>query len=254
MKNVQKLINNLRELIEDYLENKSLRRLEAESGVPRHFLRKILNDDGKHSDEKRLDLTRALVLLQYLTGKTLLEIKDTDTTGIESYSAPIFEKQVGSSKGVAVNEELISDFTSFVIICLSSFRKVTRQDYVKMLGQRASGRIDNLVKAGFLREDPPYLYATLKEDERLVPSGDAIFRHVPQLIRQFYNVESYGNRKSYLGYSINCVNQQGLEQLYRAMARFHVQMVEICENPNYEGNIPVFWTLCMDKLLEEMPQ
>lgn len=246
---IQKVISNHLEMHPQV----SLRGIAArEDGIGREYLRRLAA--GEIPDNK-IDRDKVLLTLMTLSKKrTISEIAAFYGEPLSSWLTKMFPHYISTQNHVA-DQELESmlmrndnDCVSFLMANCDSGVSIDQAE--KALGIAGSKSLINLEKAGYLIKDGHVYRGKIKA---FIYTSLDVARRTAQVLLNLYKTEHIGRKRNYIMSITGSLNQEGIEKKQELYRKFHQDIRQIYDNPNYKGEIHTFSVACMDSfnMLEE---
>ncbi len=149
-------------------------------------------------------------------------------------------------------EQLLSDKNIFICWVLSFATKGVTEEAVKnCLGQRGVKALHTLLEKDIVIKNKEGSYKIKNKNIDTVLSYELTKKHVAFLVDQFNSHHLGGdtNYNIYIHYATGSVNQKGMKKIMEVHRQAHEQVQNIINNPENDGDIPVFSTGCNDVLV-----
>lgn len=237
-KNHEKLSNLLQSYVKTRLEKKS--RLSKNSiseqlGIEASTFNRILNGRTQPGLKSLIKLSKAIPEIKDFLPKELFSV--------------VLEKTDGEMLGEKL-ERLLSDPDMFLIYALAcSDVGITENFIIKNFGSKKISKLKILEKEGFIKKESNGIEVyKMTENRQITASFELIKRHI-RILNQFYKPDE--PESNYAFYGIERLNRKGVLKLMQATKEFHKKTIDIINEKENMGNIPVFSTGVSDIFLNE---
>ena len=230
MINPAELATSLQSSLSYHLQShkSSIRAIARYSKCSKYFIEKTIK-----GSTKKLDLAEALNLADYLfTRGSLIDCPEPIIRMMEHVHE--VKNSIDQRKKRPIPEEIVSDFTSYIILSLSS-DGIKISTIQQIFGEElANEKIAMLIKNQLLQKKDECVTSVA-----FIASLDNVRKHCSHIISMF-DLSNIGKEKCYIHLTTQNVSEDFLRELYHKQKELHRWIAEECSKESNRGDIPIF--------------